>query len=155
MTPRTEPHSRDVSKQTHRGFELRREAKEGGKGHFFYYPKMQSSEGTCNNMERGGNRKQNPTWSLPRPEKKKSYGARSVASPASATEGKFHSTDNQEIKSTGARDADQRSRVSGSLRNTFGSEATFQGPCWKRSRYISMRRAASRWPESRAPWVVE
>lgn len=100
-------------------------------------------------------RKQDPTWSLPSLEKKKSYRARSEVSPVSTTEGESHSTDNEEVKSTGARDGDQQSRVSGSLRNTFGSEDTVQGPCWKRSRYISMSRAASRWPESRAPWVVE
>lgn len=46
-------------------------------------------------------RKQDPTWSLPSLEKKKSYRARSEVSPVSTTEGESHSTDNEEIKSTG------------------------------------------------------
>jgi hypothetical protein len=74
---------------TQRAFELRREAKERGKGHFFYYPKMQSIEGTCNNMREEKSRKQNPTWSLPSLEKKKSSRARSDVSPVSTTEGKI------------------------------------------------------------------
>lgn len=43
-------------------------------------------------------RKQDPTWSLPSLEKKKSYRARSEVSPVSTTEGESHSTDNEEVK---------------------------------------------------------
>lgn len=50
---------------------------------------MQSIEGTCNNMGGGGSRKPNPTWSLPSLEKKRSYGARSEASPVSTTKDKI------------------------------------------------------------------